>query len=331
MKLALSTILYIYEKKISNINFFELIKIPINDIEIVFPPHANTSFLKELKGYNLNIFSGHADYIGIDISSTNEYVRQKSIYVVKKRIKFLKKIGAKILVLHPGGYCSSIAEREIRINNSLDSLARILPFAVKNNIKIALENMPNKYIADNPKELLFIINQVRRSLEEKFTKSKHKFLNYKKTLKKEINSKKGDIKLIGKNLDIDGNLNDTHNLNDYNYIGDINKCIGICLDFGHAHLTGNLNDYFYNENYFNEIVNMHAHDNFGDIIGDYKNALGDKHLAPGAGNIGWHEFINIIKDKYKGWFTFEVIPDEKLNNHLELLLNLKDFIKNYLI
>ncbi len=71
---------------------------------------------------------------------------------------------------------------------------------------------------------------------------------------------------------------------------------------------------------------MHIHDNMGDISKDYRHASDDRHFVPGEGCINWDKLLPVINNNYKGWFTFEIIPDEKLNNYSELLIELKNFI-----
>ena len=71
---------------------------------------------------------------------------------------------------------------------------------------------------------------------------------------------------------------------------------GICLDYGHAHLTGDLADVI--ENVGGHIVATHLHDNDG---------RRDSHLMPFAGTIDWPAAMTETqKVGYDGAFTFEI-------------------------
>lgn len=71
---------------------------------------------------------------------------------------------------------------------------------------------------------------------------------------------------------------------------------GICLDYGHAHLTGDLADVI--ETVGGHIVATHIHDNDG---------RRDSHLMPFAGTIDWAAAMTETqKVGYDGSFTFEV-------------------------
>ncbi|MCU1384841.1 MAG: hypothetical protein JWL71_3538 [Acidobacteria bacterium] len=72
----------------------------------------------------------------------------------------------------------------------------------------------------------------------------------------------------------------------------------ICLDFGHAHLDGDVIDAV--ETVAEHLVATHVHDNRGRT---------DDHLLPFAGTIEWAgTLLAIQKVGYDGPFTFEVVP-----------------------
>lgn len=60
--------------------------------------------------------------------------------------------------------------------------------------------------------------------------------------------------------------------------------LGLTLDLGHAHITGNIDDYLDMKDY---LVEVHAHDNFG---------YTDEHLPVGEGKINWGSIYDRIKD-----------------------------------
>ena len=72
--------------------------------------------------------------------------------------------------------------------------------------------------------------------------------------------------------------------------------VGICMDVGHAHILGDLNDAI--ESCSGHILTTHLHDNKG---------RSDDHLAPGEGNIHWPATVmELQKVGYDGAWMFEV-------------------------
>jgi len=74
------------------------------------------------------------------------------------------------------------------------------------------------------------------------------------------------------------------------------RSIGICLDFGHAHLDGDLIDAI--ETVSEHLVTTHVHDNRG---------RNDDHLIPFEGTIDWPAALTAIqKVGYEGPLMFEI-------------------------
>ena len=72
--------------------------------------------------------------------------------------------------------------------------------------------------------------------------------------------------------------------------------VGICMDVGHAHIMGDLNDAI--ESCSGHIVTTHLHDN---------RRKSDDHLAPGEGSIDWGAtLMELQKVGYDGPWMFEV-------------------------
>jgi sugar phosphate isomerase/epimerase len=72
--------------------------------------------------------------------------------------------------------------------------------------------------------------------------------------------------------------------------------VGICMDVGHAHMMGDLNDAI--ESCSGHIVSTHLHDN---------RRKSDDHLSPGEGNIDWPAtLMELQKVGYDGVWMFEV-------------------------
>jgi sugar phosphate isomerase/epimerase len=81
------------------------------------------------------------------------------------------------------------------------------------------------------------------------------------------------------------------------FYSEINEDVGLALDTGHANLIGEVNDFV--SGFPDEIVHVHAHDNFG---------KSDQHLGIGYGNIDWTMFSTLLKKtSFKGVVTIESI------------------------
>ena len=74
--------------------------------------------------------------------------------------------------------------------------------------------------------------------------------------------------------------------------------VGICLDFGHAHLDGDVVDAI--ETVSEHLIATHVHDNRGRT---------DDHLLPFEGTIDWPAALTAVqKVGYDGPFMFEIAP-----------------------
>lgn len=74
--------------------------------------------------------------------------------------------------------------------------------------------------------------------------------------------------------------------------------VGICLDFGHAHLDGDVVDAV--ETVSEHLIATHVHDNGG---------RADEHLLPFDGTIDWAgALLAVQKIGYDGPFMFEIVP-----------------------
>jgi sugar phosphate isomerase/epimerase len=74
---------------------------------------------------------------------------------------------------------------------------------------------------------------------------------------------------------------------------------GICLDFGHAHLDGDVVEAV--ETVSEHLIATHVHDNRGRT---------DDHLRPFAGTIDWAgTLLAVQKVGYEGPLTFEIVPN----------------------
>lgn len=275
MIIGLSTVLLLSNGFDWQVDFSQIKKTGINHVELSSPSHIDHESIKKIRESNLNIFSVHSDFIDVDISDIDAYRREKSIILIKSRIRYLSETGARIIVIHPGDWYEDKEQKEERIKNSISSLVQITSFAKSFNIKVAVENLPPGFITDDVYTMRRIIDETRKT-------------------------------------------------------SDLDERIGMCLDTGHANLTGNLMDYI--ESFSKDILTMHIHDNFGNNNNDPRNAGDDFHLLPGKGSIDWNRFFDKLDKSYDGGFIFELISkksdyslkgDEEI---AEVLKNLKSFL-----
>jgi sugar phosphate isomerase/epimerase len=79
--------------------------------------------------------------------------------------------------------------------------------------------------------------------------------------------------------------------------------VGVCFDFGHAHLEGSVRVGF--EILRNHIRSTHVHDNAKDK---------DSHLWPGQGTIDWKEAMELLRSAPQTPpLLLELAEDEKVN------------------
>ncbi len=79
--------------------------------------------------------------------------------------------------------------------------------------------------------------------------------------------------------------------------------VGVCFDFGHAHMMGTVSEAF--EILRNHILSTHVHDN---------DKMKDSHLWPGQGTIDWKQAIELLRSApQKPPLLLELGEDEKVN------------------
>ncbi len=135
-----------YEQK-SNFNLPKAIELAKKDgfdafeINLLLNPVSYYSkFIKEIKKVKDIRLTVHADYLDTNLASGNIGIRRESINQLKQAIVFAKKIGAKVVVFHPGRFFKKIYEAEAYAS-LFKSLEEVIPFAKKNRVKLAMENM----------------------------------------------------------------------------------------------------------------------------------------------------------------------------------------------
>ncbi len=96
--------------------------------------------------------------------------------------------------------------------------------------------------------------------------------------------------------------------------------VGICLDFGHAHMDGDLIDAV--ETVSEHVITTHVHDNRGRT---------DDHLLPFDGTIDWAGALTALqKVGYDGPFMFEVVPNGSTKETLAKARNTREQMEKLL-
>ena len=79
--------------------------------------------------------------------------------------------------------------------------------------------------------------------------------------------------------------------------------VGVCFDFGHAHMMGSVREAF--ESVRNQVLSTHVHDNA---------KLQDSHLWPGQGTIDWKEAMELLRSAPQTPpLLLELAEDEKVS------------------
>lgn len=96
---------------------------------------------RDLKRAGIEIWSVHMPYgKEIDLSQTDETVRQKSVELNRRILRFCKILSPRIVLFHPSWYLGR-GERDERIAQLVRSVGELLPEARKIGAKVVIENM----------------------------------------------------------------------------------------------------------------------------------------------------------------------------------------------
>ena len=96
---------------------------------------------RDLKRAGIEIWSVHMPYgKEIDISQTDEAVRQKSVELNRRVLRFCRILSPRIVLFHPSWYLGR-GERDARIAQLVRSVGELLPDAKKIGAEMVIENM----------------------------------------------------------------------------------------------------------------------------------------------------------------------------------------------
>jgi len=107
----------------------------------------------------MEIFSVHAPFLPtIDLSSVDNAQRNKTLYFHQKVIDKMQVFGTSILVIHPGGELQG-KDIKTRLDMFRRSLEYLLPRVQKDNITLAIENLPPGHVGNKAEDLRDIIKE----------------------------------------------------------------------------------------------------------------------------------------------------------------------------
>lgn len=142
----------------------ELIKNEITSIELSVPEWEYKNIDWESVGKNareagIELWSYHLPFgDSVDISSANEETRARAIEIYKELIDNACKTGIKRFVVHPSYEPICDNERELRLENSKDSLSNLAEYAAPLGVVICVEDLPRSCLGHDVKEMLALLS-----------------------------------------------------------------------------------------------------------------------------------------------------------------------------
>lgn len=111
----------------------------------------------------VEFWSVHAPYgLYIDPSSPDEMAREGAVMSYCDAITTAKRLGAGVVVCHPGINRRPDVPKDVKLRNTIDPFKRVADFAGENGVKIAVEPLPKQEAGSTLEEVLWIIEQVDR-------------------------------------------------------------------------------------------------------------------------------------------------------------------------
>ncbi len=162
MIIGISTMIFGKESRLLTLEEIKIIaETGMKYIELSDSHDVDSEIFNDLKQNGIGILSVHAEYLGTDISETDQYKKINGIDYAKKGIDRIKELGGNIIVIHPGGWYGDKKEEENRLRNCINSLVEITKYGNSKEVKIAIENLPPGFLGDEPEVIKTILSQVR--------------------------------------------------------------------------------------------------------------------------------------------------------------------------
>lgn len=127
----------------------------------VWDGNALMEIMSEYSG--IEFWSAHASYGSwVDPSSPNENIRLAAIQAYKESIDMAAKLGAGLIVAHPGAQVDYDVPRQDRIELSALSLTEVADYAAERRIQVAVEPLPKQEPGNSLDEVLEILEKIDR-------------------------------------------------------------------------------------------------------------------------------------------------------------------------
>jgi sugar phosphate isomerase/epimerase len=98
----------------------------------------------------------------VDPSYPDPEIRKAMILGCEQTISFMKRLGARVMVVHPGANTNAPVDRCERMRLSVQAISEVADMAAAEGIKLAVEPMPKQEIGNTVDELLWIIDHIDR-------------------------------------------------------------------------------------------------------------------------------------------------------------------------
>ena len=123
-------------------------------------PESINRLKKKIDHNRILVKAIHMPMNGVDISHPEEYDRVRSVREVQKSVIVAHRFGAGLVIIHPGGKCNTISERESRLTQCVKSLTEILAFCRQWDVKLAIENTIPGRLGDRWEEIQQILETI---------------------------------------------------------------------------------------------------------------------------------------------------------------------------
>lgn len=113
-------------------------------------------------GNNIEMWSVHAPFSGVDLASPDKELRARSVGWVSGAGKIAHSIGAKVLVVHAALEIKVDISREERVLLAADSLSQVADACKPLGVTVAVEALPRTCIGNSAPELLYLLDKINR-------------------------------------------------------------------------------------------------------------------------------------------------------------------------
>ncbi len=99
-------------------------------------------------------------FANLDPATGDPEIRRDIIKKQTELISAAAEADIKIAVIHPSGEPYNDSEREVRLNNAVETLAPIAEYAHKAGVSLALENLPRTCLCRTHDEMLYVLSKI---------------------------------------------------------------------------------------------------------------------------------------------------------------------------